>query len=405
MSTSQLYRALGLRGYRVLSIHAEKDVVRLVAEEPNPGTLVCTACGSQQVVRAGRIPRRFHSLPIGGRPVFIELLLQRLLCSDCGLTRQTRIRLADERRSYTRAFERYVLELSRRMTILDVALHLRVGWDMVKDIQKRYLLRHFARPRLKHLRHLAIDEISVGRGHRYVTVVLDLDGGAVVFVGAGKGADALDPFWKRLRAAHARIVAVATDMSPAYIEAVTRNLARATHVFDHFHVIKLFNDRLSQLRRDVQIEAETKLHKTVLKGTRWLLLKNPENLDEKLDERKRLEEALLLNKPLATAYYLKEDLRQIWGQKDRKAGERFMDSWIARAQSSGVRMLQQFAVTLATHRTGILNWYRCPISTGPLEGTNTKIKLMQRQAYGYRDPEFFRLKIYALHTMRQSLIG
>lgn len=114
---------------------------------------------------------------------------------------------------------------------------------------------------------------------------------------------------------------------------------------------------------------------------------------------------MALNKPLATAYYLKEDLRQIWEQKDRDAAERFMDDWIKRARSSGIRMLQQFAVTLAAHRSGILNWYVCPISTGPLEGTNTKIKLLQRQAYGYRDHDFFRLKIHALHKTTYALVG
>jgi len=110
----------------------------------------------------------------------------------------------------------------------------------------------------------------------------------------------------------------------------------------------------------------------VLKGTRWLLLKHPENLDPKRKERQRLEEALALNKPLAMAYYLKEDLRQLWEQPDRDQAEHFLDDWIARARSSGVRMLQQFAQTLVHHRRGLLNWYDCPISTAALEGTNTR---------------------------------
>jgi transposase len=147
------------------------------------------------------------------------------------------------------------------------------------------------------------------------------------------------------------------------------------------------------------------LQKNVLKGTRWLLLKNPQNLDEQRNERQRLEEALLLNKPLATAYYLKEDLRQLWEQEGHLEASDFLDDWMARARASGVRMLQEFAQTLEIHRTGLLNWYFCPISTGPLEGTNTKIKLLQRQAYGYRDMEFFRLKIYAIHQTTYALVG
>ena len=138
--------------------------------------------------------------------------------------RQVKVPFADPRRSYTRSFERYVLELSRRMTIRDVAHHLDVGWDMVKDIQKRDLSRRYAKPKLKHLRAIAIDEIAVAKGHRYLTVVMDLESGAVVFVGDGKGADALKPFWKRLRPSGAKIEAVAMDMSGAYRSAVRAHL-------------------------------------------------------------------------------------------------------------------------------------------------------------------------------------
>jgi len=162
---------------------------------------------------------------------------------------------------------------------------------------------------------------------------------------------------------------------------------------------------MSRLTLCHEREAEGPLAKQVLKGTRWLLLKNPENLAEEKDERKRLEKALALNKPLATAYYMKEDLRQIWDQRDRQSAEVFLDDWIARARKSGIRMLMHFAETLTQHRTGILNYYKCRITTAPLEGTNNKIKTMQRQAYGFRDTEFFRLRIFSLHETRYALVG
>jgi transposase len=290
------------------------------------------------------------------------------------------------------------------MTILDVARHLGIGWDTVKEIQRTYLSTRFAKPDLKNLELIAIDEISIGKGHRYLTVVLDLVSGAVVFVGDGRGADSLVPFWKRLKRAKANIQAVAIDMSPAYISAVSANLPTATIVFDHFHLIKLFNDKLSNLRRDLQRQAE-KDGKKVLKGTRWLLLKNPENLSPKYDEKQRLEEALSLNSSLATAYYLKEDLRQLWQQPDKKTAGVFLDGWVARTRASDVTMLHKVAQTIDDHREGILAYFDFPISTGPLEGTNNKIKTLQKQAYGFRDLEFFKLKIYALHETRYALVG
>lgn len=235
-------------------------------------------------------------------------------------------------------------------------------------------------------------------------MVLDLESGAVVFVGDGKSAAALAPFWKRLRRSKARIEAVAVDMSQAYINAVRTHLPQATLVFDHFHVVKLMNDKLADLRREIQRDAEAE-SKEVLKGSRWLLLKNPENLDHKRNETNRLRAALELNAPLAAAYYLKEDLRQLWSQTNKEAARQFLDEWIARARATGLRQLRQMADTLSLHRAGLLAFYDVPISTGPLEGTNTKIKTLQRQAYGFRDAEFFRLRIYALHTTRYALVG
>ena len=278
-------------------------------------------------------------------------------------------------------------------------------WDLIKEIQKRDLSRRFATPKLKHLRRIAIDEIAVAKGHRYLTIVMDLESGAVVFVGDGKGDEALKPFWKRLRSSKAKIEAVAMDMSPAYRKAVSTYLPKAKIVFDLFHVIKLYNEKLSDLRRALHREAAETMHKDVLKGARWLLLKNPENLDEARDEKKRLAEALSLNQSLAVAYYLKEDLRQFWEQPGKRFATAFLEGWIRRASSSGMKMLIQMAKTLAAHRSGLLAYYDVTITSGPMEGTNNKIKTMKRQAYGFRDKEFFKLKILAIHESRYKLVG
>lgn len=403
MSTSLLYHGWGVRGYYLVrQEYAEGRIVHVIGQEN--WRLRCPECGSARVIRSGQFEREFRTVPIGRKAVIIRLPIQRVECRDCGVIRQVKVGFADERRSYTHSFERLALDLCEVMTIQHVARYLGVSWGTIKDLHKRYLGRRFATPKLKHLRQIAIDEISVGHGQRYLTVVLDLISGAVVFVGQGKSAESLAPFWRRLRASRARIEAVAMDMGPAYIDAVRRNLPKAKIVFDRFHVIKLFNEKLSDLRRQVQSAAEG-LAKKVLKCSRWLLLKNPENLDETRDDKQRLDDALMLNQPLATAYYLKEDLRQFWEQQDKAAAGRFLDDWIARATASKITTLVQFARTLTIHRHGLMAWYDFPISTGPLEGTNNKIKTLQRTAYGYRDQEYFTLRIFALHEMNYALVG
>ena len=175
-------------------------------------------------------------------------------------------------------------------------------------------------------------------------------------------------------------------------------------MFDHFHVIILINDKLSKFRRDLQRDA-SKLEKSAIKGTRWLLLKNPENLDDRRDELQRLKAALKINKPLATVYYMKEDLRQFWNQDSCEAATSFLRDWIKRAMASGITMLHSVAKRLSAYRSGLLAYYDYPISTGPLEGLNNKIKTMKRQAYGFRDKQFFKLKIMAIHKTKYALVG
>ena len=404
MSTSILYHAFGIHGYEHLKTTFEGGRIKFALGHKRESHR-CSACQCWDVIRHGEQMRTFRTVSIGSKPVYLEVPIPRVECRACGVIRQVRLSFAEPRYGYTRAFERYVLELSQSMTIKDIARHLNVGWDTIKEIQKRNLQRRFKKVRLKDLQQIAIDEISIGKGHRYVTIVLNLLTGAVVFIGDGKGADALQPFWQKLKASKARIKAVATDMSPAYIQAVQENLSGAVHVFDHFHVIKLFNDKRSDFRRQLFNEAIGPLEKKVLKGTRWLLLKNPEKLDPEHNERERLAEALRLNQPLATVYYMKEDLRQIWEQPDKATARRVLDDWVRRAEASGIEMLRKFAYTLAINKSAILAYYDYPISTGPLEGTNNKIRTMQRQAYGFRDYEFFKLKILALHETKYALVG
>jgi len=404
MSTSLLYHGFGIRGYRyVRTEYIEGGVVFTIVQDPK--RCRCPACGGKNTILKGGVVRRFRGLPIGSKKTTFVFRVPRIQCRDCNVVRQTALGFADPRRTYTRSFAQYVLHLARLMTIQDVALHLGVSWDVVKEIVKNDLQRRFSNPKLKDLRQIAIDEICIGKGHRYLTIVLDLETGVVVHVGHGKGGDALMDFWKRLRRCGVKIEAVATDMSPAYIDAVSTHLPDAVLVFDRFHVTKLFNDKLSDLRRELYRTTKEGLEKDVLKGSRWLLLKRPENLDASRNEHQRLEDALRLNAPLATAYYLKEDLGEFWEQDSQEEAEAFLLDWILRAESTDIRMLHQFARTLRFHAHGLLAYYDYAISTGPLEGTNNKIKTMKRQAYGFRDHHFFILKIYALHETRYALVG
>jgi transposase len=395
---------MGIHRYRHVRTAYEQGGVQFHIERP-PNRLCCPECLGPNVRLRGSKQRTFRSLPIGSRPVAVVLRHQRVECRDCGAVRWDRVDFAEGNCRHTRRFARYVLDLARRMCMGAVASHLQVGWDLVKELKRRYLQRHFDPPPLDGLRHIAIDELAVGRGHRYMTVVLDLDSGAIVYTGDGKGADALHGFWRRLKRSGARVDAVAMDMSQAYINAVRDALPNAAIVFDRFHMVKLVNEKLTDLRRQVYRQSQDSVERRVLKGSRWLLLKRPANLDIERGEWQHLEEVLSLNRPLALAYYLKEELCLLWDQPGPEEAAGVLEAWIGRAHASGIRILAALADTVQKHWHGLLAWFDHPISTGPLEGVNNKIRALTRQAYGFRDREFFRLQLYGLHRTRCELVG
>lgn len=190
------------------------------------------------------------------------------------------------------------------------------------------------------------------------------------------------------------------DLSPAYCQTVATFLPKAKIVFDRFPVMKLFNEKRSDLRR----EAADVMQKKVLEGLRWLLLKAVENLSEG-EEKKKPAEALVLSRSLAVAYDLKEDLGQFWEQAGKKFATLFLDGWIKGAEGSGTKKLQEMAKTLAAHRSGPLTYDDVMINSGPMEGINNKIKTMKRQAYRVRNREFFKLKILTIHESRCKHVG
>ncbi len=407
MSAEGLYRALGLDGYVVLDTWcSETDGrVRVLIEAPRHA-LRCRSCGCSRVHVHERKVRSWESAPMGLTPVDVVMDSPRVKCLGCGAKTWHQPTFVNGQRRITKTFEAFIERWLSRLTIQDIVETFGISWNTVSEIDLARL-KKLSRPKLGGLKRLAIDENYLGRRLGYITVVLDLDTMAIVSVLKGRGKAALAPFFAKLKQAKAKIVAVATDMSGGYIAAVMEHLPKAALVFDRFHVVKLMNEKLSDLRREMYNELTDKMHRKVLKGTRYLLMMNPENLkqNEKVDEKAQLQEALKLNESLSVAYYLKEDLRQFWNQKSKPAAEKFLEAWCRRADASGIRQMQTMAKTLRMHRRGLLNWYDHPISTGPLEGINNKIGALQRRAYGYRNYEHIKERLLTLHHTKYALQG
>lgn len=401
MSTSILYHAFGIRGVKYRRTRYGKGTIYFVAEMTD--TLArCAACRSPDVIYKGSKVRGLRLVPIGRKKVWLHLTVHRLECKDCGAIRWPSLPFADPRRSYTHAFERFVADLLREMTIAGCAHSLGVGWDLVKEIHKRALTRKYRRIRLKDVRAIAIDEFAVRKGHDYMTIVLDLAGGRILHATPGKAGKDIAPFLRVLARKARRLRAVAMDMSPAYIAAVTRYLPRADIVLDRYHVSALMNRAIDECRRGQQAELD-RLGRKTLKGTRFLLLRNYEDLSDK--KKARLDKLLEINEPLLVMHTMKEQLRDFWDQPSWHKAASFLAAWCRDAMESGIPPLMRVGRTLKFHRTFLLKYFKHGITSAMIEGTINKIKTLKRQAYGFRDDQYFALRLYHLHQQRYSLAG
>jgi transposase len=262
----------------------------------------------------------------------------------------------------------------------------------VKEIDKRRLDREVGTPCYDGLRLLAVDEIAVHKGHTYLTTVLDLETGRMVWIGADRTKATLLRFFNELTdAQRASIEAVATDMASGYREAVTEACPQAALVYDLFHAVAKFGREVVDRVRVDESKKRDEAGRQLIKGSRYLLLKNEENLVG--DQRARLDALLAANHNLNIVYILKDQLKEIWTYQRPAWAQRALNQWCALAEASGLSALRTFARNLLRHAQGILNHCRYPLHTGRLEGINNKIKVIKRMAYGFRDDAYFILKI------------
>ncbi|MBK6580273.1 MAG: ISL3 family transposase [Sandaracinaceae bacterium] len=404
MSTDPLYHAWNCVGYEHVKTEVVDGALRVVVAKAR-GEPECAGCGSTQVTLEGTREVSLRAVPIGQTRVYLVLRLLMLRCRQCHVVRQEKFDLAAPRKSYTRQFAEYVLVLTRYMTLQDVAELLKVGWDLVKEILKQDLERRAALRSWKGVRRIAIDEIAVKKGHKYLTVVVDLDSGEALYTAEGHDHTSLEPFFKRLEAEGAKLEAIAVDMGTGYRKGIELYAPKDVAViYDHFHIVSAMNAVISEVRRGEQNRLEGE-GKRVLKGSRYLLLYGKETLADDPDKRTRLDALLAANEVLHKVWLLKEDLRTFWQQENKETAAAFVQAWILSARALGVRAVSRIARTIEAARTYILSWYDHPITTGPLEGLNNKIKVLKRTAYGYRDIDFFGLRILFLHQTKFNLTG
>lgn len=354
----------------------------------------CSGCGRKVRAIHDSDERRIRDLPIFDAPVELIVPRLRVACAHCG----PKLEQLDWLEPYARVTRRLAASVARLcqvMSIRHVAGFYRLSWTTVKLIDWRHLERELGPIDLSGVTIIGMDEFAIQKGHRYATVVVEPLRKRVLWVGRGRSREDVRAFFELLGPKGcAGLRAAVMDMNAAYDLEVRAHCPQAEVIYDLFHVVaKYGREVIDRVRVDEANRLrDNRAARRLVKGSRWLLLRNRENVVRD-EDRVRLGELLAANHALFTVYILKDDLKTLWDYRHTGYAERFWQQWYDRAISSGIKPLQQFAERLKPYLPGILAHCRWPLGTNFIEGINNKIKVIKRMAYGFRDDAYFFLKI------------
>jgi len=388
----------GWEGYRVERVVWPEGSSRTLSIylKPTAKVMHCEQCGARCRQVHETTIRRVRDLPLFEYRVVLHMPRRRLWCEQCGGPRLERLAWLGRYQRVTDRLAQACSQLLQSSNVQAVARFFDLGWHTVKTLDKARLRESVCEPDWSRIEYLAMDEFALHKGHRYATVVVDPIGRQVLWIGPGRSRETAQAFFEQLPPGVAqRIKAVAIDMTTAYELEIQDHCPQAEIVYDLFHVVAKYGrevidrvrvDQANQLRQD-------RPARRIIKSSRWLLLRNRDNLDRQ--QAVRLDELLQANQPLLTVYVLRDELKRLWFYRKPAWAKQAWNHWCEQAEQSGIAALNTFAQRLKGYLHGILARCRHRLNTSIVEGINNTIKVIKRRAYGYRDQEYFFLKIRA----------
>ena len=359
----------------------------------------CSCCGQPSAGYDTLPARRFEFVPLWGIRVFLVYAMRRVACRKCGV-RVEAVPWSQGKHQLCDSYAWFLARWAKRMSWKEVAEVFQTSWDKVFRSVEMAVEWGRAHQELEAIKALGIDEVQWQRGHRYLTLVYQIDEGyrRLLWVGQDRTVKTLLEFFRwfgKERSAALRFVC--SDMWRPYLKVLAKKASEAIHVLDRFHIMAKMNRAIDEVRAKEAKDLKAKGYEPVLTNTRWLLLKRPENLTAKQEP--RLAELLQYNLRSVRAYLLKEDFQFFWRYKSPYWAGMFLDRWCTRTLRSRLDPMKKLARTLRAHRPLLLNWFRAKgqFSSGAVEGLNTKAKLTMRKSYGFRTYRAMEIALY--HTL------
>jgi transposase len=364
------------------------------------GHPICSCCGKAAPgYDQSPTSRRFEFVPLWMIPVTFIYCMRRVSCPTCGIKIE-RVPWADGKSPMTIEYKRFLARWASRMSWKEVSDAFRVSWDRVYDAVKQAVSWGLEHRDLDNIETIGVDEVQWQKGHKYQTVVYQLDQGKkrLLWLGRDRKAKTLLRFFRFLgKARTARLQFICSDMWQAYLKVIAKKAPQAIHVLDRFHIMQRMNKALDKVRSAEVKQLQADGYEPVLKGARWLLLKRPVNQTKR--QAAKLKEILQYNLKSVRSHLMKEDFQQFWEYSSAVWAGKFLDQWCVRAMRSQIDPMKKVARMLRGKRALVLNWFVAEgrLSSGIVEGLNNKLKLITRKSYGFRTQEAYETALY--HTL------
>ena len=355
----------------------------------------CGGCGKKGPTYDTGEPRRFQYLPMWGILVFLIYCMRRINCKRCGVTTEI-IPWADGKHRLTTSFRWYLAHWAKKMSWSDVAVGFFTSWNSVYRSIEMAVEWGRERIDLSGIKSVGVDEIQWRDGHKYLTLVCQIDQGRrrLLWIGRDRTEETFQKFFDWLgKERSAQIEFICSDMWKPYINIIRANAINALHILDRFHIMTHFSKAIDEIRADEHRNLKDQGLET-LKHSRWCLLKREENLTDR--QRNKLDDLLRYNLRSIRAYLLKEDFQQFWNYVSPGWAEKFLEIWCRRTMKSRLEPMKKIARMLRRYKPEILNYFRArkQISQGCVEGLNNKVKSVIKKSYGFSEFKTIEMALY-----------
>src|SRR5271156_6105155 len=341
-------------------------------------------------------PRKFDFIPFWGFVVFLIYARRRVQCADCGIGAE-KLPWCEGKHHSTQAHLLFLAHWARKLSWTEVAVSFLSSWDRVHDAVEYVVAWGLEHRSLEAIFAIGVDEIQYAKGHKYLTLVYQIDRECIrlLWVGKERTIESFQGFFRVIgEKVAAEILFVCSDMWKPYLDVIGEKCVNALHILDRFHIMAKMSKALDEVRAQETKRLIRDGYQPLLKKSRWCVLKRKENLTAK--QQLRLRDLLRYNLQTVRAYLLKEDFQQFWDYDSPAWAAKFLGDWCQQAMRSRIEPMKKMAKTLRGHRELILNYFRAKkqFSSGVVEGLNNKAKLTMRKSYGFRTFHVPELALY-----------